>query len=156
MKSYFAGLRAWEVEQGDGLDNIIFDGSGLPPEVLGALSMPQTRRLPRCKNLSQLLCRLSIKMQHLKDYLMRSSATVNQMLLKSYAVGHLGDEKKSDVDVFINGKTERLAFLLSTVVFDRSDSLLDRMLSKICRMVLKTLAWTSKDYSAQSQRQWVA
>lgn len=110
MKSYFAGLRAWDVEQGDGLDNIIFDGSGLPPEVLGALSMPQTRRLPEVQKLVTTALQAVNKNATLKRLSDEVISNGKPNVVEVVCGGTSGQMKtKSDVDVFINGKENRAA-----------------------------------------------
>ncbi len=110
MKKYFAGFRAWEVEEGDGLDSVEFDGSGLPPEVLGALSNPATRRLKEV----QALVKTAIEAVNKNGTLKRLSDEVitngKPDVVDVVCGGTSGQMKtKSDVDVFVNGRENRKA-----------------------------------------------
>ena len=103
MKKYFAGFRAWEVEEGDGLDSVEFDGSGLPPEVLGALSNPATRRLKEV----QALVKTAIEAVNKNGTLKRLSDEVitngKPDVVDVVCGGTSGQMKtKSDVDVYVN------------------------------------------------------
>jgi len=111
MLKYFAGLRAWEVEQPDGeVDTVVFDGSGLPPEVLYALSNPSVRKTKDVQKLVKTAIDAVMKNGTLTRLSKNVISNDQPDLISVICGGTTGQMKtKSDVDVFINGRENRAA-----------------------------------------------
>ena len=111
MLKYFAGLRAWEVEQPDGeVDTVVFDGSGLPPEVLYALANPSVRKTRDVQKLVTTAIYAVMKNSTLTRLSKNVISNDEPDLIEVICGGTTGQMKtKSDVDVFINGRENRAA-----------------------------------------------
>ncbi len=110
MLKYFGGYRAWEVEEGDGLGVIEFDGTGLPPEVLSALSNPSVRRTKEVQTLVTTAIEAVNKNGTLKKLSDDVITNGKPDVVDVVCGGTSGQMKtKSDVDVFVNGRENRKA-----------------------------------------------
>ena len=109
MKNYFAGKIVWNVDEGDGVSDIVeFDGAGLPKEILNTLSDSKFRKDKVVQQMvkdaiaavggSRTLTKLSTEVitnGKSDDVVIKCGGTEGQM------------STKSDVDVFVNGREIR-------------------------------------------------
>ena len=111
MLKYFAGLRAWDIEQPDGeVDTVVFDGSGLPSEVLYALANPSVRKTKDVQKLVKTAIDAVMKNGTLTRLSKNVISNDEPDLIAVICGGTTGQMKtKSDVDVFINGRENRAA-----------------------------------------------